>query len=106
MNAVTAPSVPDAWLEHVTKGEMNAAQKEARAGAIQRDKYATLASVALLFLGFLLLMSVTAFFEDYVNEMVRLRILMDVRRDAVREAARTSRWRSTTARTAATSSSA
>ena len=79
MNAMTAPTVPDAWLEHVTKGKMTPEQR-AEAQATQREKYATLASVAILFLAFLIVMSVTAFFEDYVNEIVRLRILMDVRR--------------------------
>ena len=38
-------------------------------------------TVFLVFLLLMVVMSLSAFFEDYVNELVRLRILMDVRRD-------------------------
>ncbi|HVG92815.1 MAG TPA: ABC transporter ATP-binding protein, partial [Planctomycetota bacterium] len=64
MNGVTSAWVPDAW----------ASTPE------WRDRYATLWTVLVLFLAFLLVMSICAYFEDYVNEIVRLRILMDVRR--------------------------
>jgi ABC-type multidrug transport system fused ATPase/permease subunit len=77
-NSLTRSWVPDAWLSGVMKGEASptavAAAQERR-----RDQYATLFTVLLLFLGFIAVMSLTAYFEDYVNEMLRLRILMDVR---------------------------
>ena len=79
-NATTRRWVPESWLEKNLKGEMSPVQR-ARALDIQRDKFATLWTVLILFFGFLVVMSLAAYFEDYVNEIMRLRILMDVRRN-------------------------
>lgn len=79
-NAITRDWVPETWLEKNLKGEMTPVQR-AYALDIQRDKFATLWTVLILFFVFLVVMSLAAYFEDYVNEMMRLRILMDVRRD-------------------------
>jgi ABC-type multidrug transport system fused ATPase/permease subunit len=79
INGVTKRWVPDSWLAGVDKGEMS---EEARrlAHERQRDRYATLLTVLLLFLVLIAVMTLSAFFEDYVNELVRQRMLMDVRR--------------------------
>jgi subfamily B ATP-binding cassette protein MsbA len=76
-NAMTRPWVPDAWIADAGKGlppEAAAARREAEA-----DRYATLFTVLLFFLLFIAVMSLAAYFEDYLNETLRLRILMDVR---------------------------
>jgi ABC-type multidrug transport system fused ATPase/permease subunit len=44
-----------------------------------RDRYATIWTVLSVFVLLIFTMTLAAYFEDYVNEMVRLRILMDVR---------------------------
>ncbi len=80
MNAMTREWVPDAWAEQLLTKDLTPPAR-AEALRIEKDKFATLWSVLILFFVFLLVMSVSAFFEDYVNEVVRLRILMDVRRD-------------------------
>src|SRR5262245_39405040 len=79
MNSVTKNWVPESWLEGVTKGRMS---DEARAAAYerQRDRYATLFTVLFLFFVMIFVMTLSAFFEDYVNELVRQRMLMDVRK--------------------------
>lgn len=79
LNATTRPWVSDAWMPAPKEGADPAAVEAERARL--RDRYATVFSVGLLFVVFVLVMSVSAFLEDYVNEMVRQRILMDVRRD-------------------------
>lgn len=78
-NSMTVAWVPDSWLEKSFKGPLSEAE-HAKGLKIQRDKFATLYTVLILFIGFLVVMSLAAYFEDFVNEMMRLRILMDVRR--------------------------
>ena len=80
LNSVTGAWVPDSWVEASVKGPMPADERQA-ALAKQRDRFATLYSVLILFVGLLAVMTTAAFYEAYVNERVRLRILMDVRRD-------------------------
>ncbi len=77
-NSFTTSWTPAAWLEVERGAKESQAAFEARKARLP-DQLATLWSVLLLFAVFLLVMSVSAYFEDFVNEMVRLRILMDVR---------------------------
>jgi ABC-type multidrug transport system fused ATPase/permease subunit len=77
-NSFTRDWVPDAWVEGATKGPVSP-EAAARARDIQRDRYATLFTVLLLFVVFLAAMTIAAYFEDFINETLRLRILMDVR---------------------------
>ena len=79
VNATTKAWVPESWLEQNLKGDFTPASR-GKALETQRDKFATLYTVLILFFGFLVVMSLAAYFEDYINEMMRLRILMDVRR--------------------------
>ena len=79
MNRLTARWVPDGLL-----GPADAslpAGEPARKRARLRDKYATLLSVLLLFVLLIAATTLLAYFEDFVNEALRLRILMAVRRD-------------------------
>ena len=76
-NSVTQALVPDSWVADAARGR---APGEAEAAvALRRDQYATLFTVLLFFLVFIAMMSFSAYFEDYLNERLRLRILMDVR---------------------------
>lgn len=79
LNRVTAPWVADAWLPAHGPGLDPPTIEAARDR--ERDRYATVLSVGLLFVGFILVMTLAAFLEEYVNELVRQRILMDVRRE-------------------------
>lgn len=80
MNAVTGRWIPDSWAAEGAKGVMTDVQRE-EATARMRGKYATLVTVFLLFLLLIVAMTLSAYLEDYVAEMVRVRILMDVRKD-------------------------
>jgi ABC-type multidrug transport system fused ATPase/permease subunit len=79
INSMTGAWVSDDWIA----GRVKNVPLELRPAALaeQRDKFATLYTVLLLFFGFMVVMSLSAYYEDYVNERMRLRILMDVRRD-------------------------
>jgi ABC-type multidrug transport system fused ATPase/permease subunit len=77
-NSFTTAWTPDAWLEVERGAKESQAAFEVRKARLP-DQLATLWSVLLLFAVFLFVMSISAYFEDFVNEMVRLRILMDVR---------------------------
>ena len=80
VNGMTERWVPEAWLENVAKGPLSEnAMQEARAKRL--DQIATLFTVLLMFVAFILTMTVSTFLGDYVSEIVRLRILMDVRSD-------------------------
>src|SRR5205814_1774613 len=80
MNSVTRRWIPASWGDLGIKGDMTP-EARAKASAEMLDKFATLATVAILFLLLIAVMTVSAYFEDFVNELVRLRILMDVRKD-------------------------
>ncbi len=77
-NAVTGKLVPEAWLEDAAGPDATPEQR-ARAVAVRRDQFATLITVLLLFLIFIVVMCVASYGESYVAEKVRLSILMDVR---------------------------
>jgi len=79
LNATTSTWVVEDWLPKGLPGADPKAVEAVRDH--ERDRYATILTVGLLFVFFILVMSVSAFLEDYVNEMVRQRILMDVRKD-------------------------
>lgn len=79
INRTTAGWVVEDWLPKGLPGADPVAVAAVRDH--ERDRYATILSVGILFVFFILVMSVSAFLEDYVNEMVRQRILMDVRKD-------------------------
>jgi ABC-type multidrug transport system fused ATPase/permease subunit len=72
LNGMTVGLVPASLL---------ASTGDAAARARLADKYATLLTVLLLFLVLIATATTLAYFEDYVNEALRLRILMTVRRD-------------------------
>jgi subfamily B ATP-binding cassette protein MsbA len=78
LNGMTSAWVPNAWLEGAVRGAATHAE-EAAARAKRRDQFATLWTVLLLFLAATGAVTVGAFLHEYVNEAVRLRILMDVR---------------------------
>ena len=80
LNGATTRFVPDSLLESAGATETTA-EARARAKARMGDKYATLLTVLLLFVALILAATALAYFEDYVNEALRLRILMVVRRD-------------------------
>ena len=78
VNAVTAPWIPAGWIDDAASpADPSPEAREARARRL--DQYATLLSVLLLFVVFIAVMSAAAYGETYVEERVRLRILMDVR---------------------------
>jgi ABC-type multidrug transport system fused ATPase/permease subunit len=77
-NSVTKALVPDGWAAEA--GRARSTEAEAAAAVeVRRDQYATLFTVLLFFLVFIALMSLSAYFEDFINERLRLKILMDVR---------------------------
>lgn len=84
VNAITGPGVPEAWLDQAVPEGASPAEA-ARIRDLKRDQYATLLTVLLLFLVFIVVMCAASYGESYVAEKVRLRILMDVREDLCRK---------------------
>ncbi len=77
-NSLTGALIPAAWLE--ASVPKSATAEEARVIRAQRlDQYATLLTVLLLFVFFIVVMCAASYGESYVAEKVRLHILMDVR---------------------------
>ena len=77
-NAFTEQFVPEAWLEDAAPPGATEAQRQ-QAVAFRKDQFATLITVFLLFLVFIVVMCFASYGESYVAEKVRLSILMDVR---------------------------
>jgi ABC-type multidrug transport system fused ATPase/permease subunit len=80
VNGATRSLIPDSWADDAAAKETTPEAKAA-AFAKAKDKFATLVTVLLFFLVLIVVMTASAYFEDLVNEVVRQRILMDVRRD-------------------------
>ncbi|MEB3221093.1 MAG: ABC transporter ATP-binding protein, partial [Candidatus Sericytochromatia bacterium] len=83
MNALTGTWVPDESVADAARGLQGEAASKAVARA--RDRYATLASVSLLFVAFIAIMCLAAYLESYVAAKVSLDIAMDVRREVTRK---------------------
>jgi ABC-type multidrug transport system fused ATPase/permease subunit len=81
LNRMTASWVPERALDPGTGTTEGTPEGRAAARARLLDRYATLLSVLILFLAFIAATTLLAYFGDYVDERLRLRILMDVRRD-------------------------
>ena len=82
-NSITGNLVPERWLDEAAPPGATPEQA-AQARALLLDQYATLLSVLLMFLVFILVMCAASYGESYVAEKVRLGILMDVREDVCR----------------------
>lgn len=83
MNEVTGSWVPADWVapDAATAPDPGAAEAQ-RAKAL--DRYATLLSVGLLFVAFIVVMCAAAYVESYLAAWVGLQIARDVRREVTR----------------------
>lgn len=82
LNGWTGKLVPEAWIAGSTQDD------PARAAEKRRDlleRYATLLSVSLLFVLFIVVMCASAYVESYVTAWVSLSIAMDVRTEVTRK---------------------
>jgi len=77
-NRLTAPLVPDAWLEDVAR-KAPTPEAAAAARAARRTEYAILLSILLLFVVLIATMAAGTYGETYLAARTQLRILMDVR---------------------------
>lgn len=84
VNRITAPLIPQSWLDAATP-EGDDSRETSAIRAQRLDQFATLLSVLLLFVLFIIVMCTAAYGETYVAESVRLHILMDVREAVFRK---------------------
>jgi len=82
INGITEHWVPDRWLAGIAP-EADP-ETRARLQAVDREKYATLWTILLLFALVTAVMCVSSFWELYLAAMVQLRIGMDVRENVCR----------------------
>ena len=98
-NEVTQNFVPDAWLpdppktvDDLPKGTEKTPEALAKAQdanpalrVLQRDKYATLIAILILFTVLTMLMCAAAYGESYLSQLAQHRILMDIRETICRK---------------------
>ena len=82
LNSMTRHWVPDMWLEDIAPNAPPAERE--RLQEVDRDKYATLWSILLLFAVVTAIMCFSSFWELYLAQLVQLRIGMDVRENVCR----------------------
>ncbi len=84
INGMTGAWVGEGALEDAERG-LSDPLAAAAAREKARDRYATLISVSLLFVLFILVMCMAAYLESYVASKVSLTIAMDVRREVTKK---------------------